>query len=199
MANEKDKNLKKRTNKEIKIEDNNAEIQNESSVEEPVDNIEAKEDNDEKLTAELKEAQEKIASLQDKYLRQVAEFDNYRKRMLKEKSELILNGGEKVISSLLPVLDDFERALANIKKGGDEAPLQEGVELIYQKFIKVLETQGLKQIDTEKADFNTDYHEAIAMIPTENEELKGKVVDCVQQGYTLNSKVIRHAKVAVGQ
>lgn len=199
MANEKDKNLKKRTTKEIKIEDNNAEIQNESSVEEPVDNIEAKEDNDEKLTAELKEAQEKIASLQDKYLRQVAEFDNYRKRMLKEKSELILNGGEKVISSLLPVLDDFERALANIKKGGDEATLQEGVELIYQKFIKVLETQGLKQIDTEKADFNTDYHEAIAMIPTENEELKGKVVDCVQQGYTLNSKVIRHAKVAVGQ
>ena len=122
MANEKDKNLKKRTNKEIKIEDNNAEIQNESCVEEPVDNNEAKEDNDEKLTAELKEAQEKIASLQDKYLRQVAEFDNYRKRMLKEKSELILNGGEKVISSLLPVLDDFERALANIKKGGRSNP-----------------------------------------------------------------------------
>lgn len=199
MTSKKDKNLKKRTNKEIKIEDNNAEIQNGSSAEEPVDNIGTEENDGKKLTAELKEAQEKIASLQDKYLRQVAEFDNYRKRILKEKSELILNGGEKVISSLLPVLDDFERALANIKKGGDEGALQEGVELIYQKFIKVLGTQGLKQIDTEKADFNTDYHEAIAMIPTENEELKGKVVDCVQQGYTLNNKVIRHAKVAVGQ
>ena len=140
-----------------------------------------------------------IADLKDKYLRQAAEFDNYRKRVLKEKSELIQNGGESVISSLLPIIDDFERALQNMKKSDDTAALKEGVELIYQKFMKTLESNGLKTIETKEADFNTDFHEAVAMIPAPNDESKGKVVDCVQKGYKLNDKVIRHAKVAVGQ
>ena len=140
-----------------------------------------------------------IADLKDKYLRQAAEFDNYRKRVLKEKSELIQNGGESVISSLLPIIDDFERALQNMKKSDDTAALKEGVELIYQKFMKTLESNGLKTIETKEADFNTDFHEAVAMIPAPNDESKGKVVNCVQKGYKLNDKVIRHAKVAVGQ
>lgn len=140
-----------------------------------------------------------LAELKDQYLRKVAEFDNYRKRTLKEKTELILNGGEKVITSILPILDDFERAKDNISKATDLDALKEGVELIFQKLLKVLEAQGLKKIETHEADFNTDFHEAIAMVPAANEEQKGKVVDCVQTGYTLNDKVIRHAKVAIGQ
>ena len=140
-----------------------------------------------------------LAELKDQYLRKVAEFDNYRKRTLKEKTELILNGGEKVITSILPILDDFERAEDNISKATDLDALKEGVELIFQKLLKVLEAQGLKKIETHEADFNTDFHEAIAMVPAANEEQKGKVVDCVQTGYTLNDKVIRHAKVAIGQ
>ena len=140
-----------------------------------------------------------LAELKDQYLIKVAEFDNYRKRTLKEKTELILNGGEKVITSILPILDDFERAEDNISKATDLDALKEGVELIFQKLLKVLEAQGLKKIETHEADFNTDFHEAIAMVPAANEEQKGKVVDCVQTGYTLNDKVIRHAKVAIGQ
>ena len=154
---------------------------------------------EEELEKELETAQETIEEQKDKYLRLSAEFDNYRKRILKEKSELILNGGEKVISSLLPVLDDFERALINIKKGGDETTLLQGTELIYQKLLSTLESQGLSKIKTEKEDFNTDFHEAVAMVPVDDESMKGKVVDCVQTGYTLNNKVIRHSKVAVGQ
>lgn len=146
----------------------------------------------------LAEAEEKIAELQDKYIRQVAEFDNYRKRTLKEKAELILNGAEKTVTSVLPILDDFERALSNMQKADDVSAIKEGVELIFQKFIKTLEAQGVKKIETTNVDFNTDLHEAIAQIPATCDEMKGKVVDCVQTGYTLNEKVIRYAKVAVG-
>ena len=158
------------------------------------------EETQEKTDADLlAEANEKLAEMKDKYLRQVAEFDNYRKRTIKEKTELILNGGEKVISSLLPILDDMERALENIEKAQDVAAIKEGIELISQKLIKVLETQGLKKIDTTDADFDTDFHEAIAMIPGQEDAKKGKIIDCIQTGYTLNEKVIRHSKVAVGQ
>ena len=154
---------------------------------------------EEKLQKELDEANEKIATLEDKYLRQVAEFDNYRKRTIKEKAELIKNGGERAIESILPVLDDFERALANMAKDENAAEIMTGVELIYNKFTGILKQNGLQKIETEGADFNTDFHEAIAIIPAPNEALKGKVLDCVQAGYTLNDKVIRHAKVAVGE
>ena len=141
-------------------------------------------------------ANEQIAELKDKYLRSVAEFDNYRKRTLKEKAELILNGGENAI---LPVLDDMERAIANGEKTEDPKVLREGMELIYAKFQKVLEGLGVKKIDTEDADFDTDVHEAVAMVPGMGDNKKGKVLDCIQTGYMLNEKVIRHAKVAVGQ
>lgn len=154
---------------------------------------------EEKLQRELDEANEKVATLEDKYLRQVAEFDNYRKRTIKEKAELIKNGGERAIESILPVLDDFERAMANMAKNESAAEIMTGVELIYNKFVGILKQNGLQKIETEGADFNTDFHEAIAMIPAPTEELKGKVLDCVQTGYTLNDKVIRHAKVAVGE
>ena len=176
------------TNEEVRNEENNATEQ---------ENIELTEE--EKLQKELNEANEKIATLEDKYLRQVAEFDNYRKRTIKEKAELIKNGGERAIESILPVLDDFERALANMAKDENAAEIMTGVELIYNKFTGILKQNGLQKIETEGADFNTDFHEAIAIIPAPNEALKGKVLDCVQAGYTLNDKVIRHAKVAVGE
>ena len=195
MAKNKNKDSQKDTSKEIKIEDNSQE-----TIKEKVEANEVETDaTNEQATDEINELKEQLASLQDKYIRQIAEFDNYRKRILKEKSELILNGGEKVISSLLPVLDDFERALINIKKGGDETTLLQGTELIYQKLLSTLESQGLSKIKTEREDFNTDFHEAVAMVPVDDESMKGKVVDCVQTGYTLNNKVIRHSKVAVGQ
>ncbi len=152
---------------------------------------------DEAIPIEELEAQ--VAELKDKYLRQVAEFDNYRKRTLKEKTELILNGGEKVLTALLPVLDDFERAQESFKKSSDVEALREGVTLIFEKLVKTLESQGLKPIDAVGQDFNTDFHEAIAMIPAPNDDDKGKVIDCIQTGYMLNEKVIRHAKVAIGQ
>ena len=176
------------TNEEATNEENNATEQ---------ENIELTEE--EKLQKELNEANEKIATLEDKYLRQVAEFDNYRKRTIKEKAELIKNGGERAIESILPVLDDFERALANMAKDENAAEIMTGVELIYNKFTGILKQNGLQKIETEGADFNTDFHEAIAIIPAPNEAFKGKVLDCVQAGYTLNDKVIRHAKVAVGE
>ena len=154
---------------------------------------------EEHLQKALDEANEKAAMLEDKYLRQAAEFDNYRKRTIKEKAELIKNGGERAIESILPVLDDFERALSNMAKDENAAEILTGVELIYNKFVGILKQNGLQKIETEGAEFNTDFHEAIAMVPTPDEKMKGKVLDCIQAGYTLNDKVIRHAKVAVGE
>lgn len=154
----------------------------------------------EKTDAEkLAEAEEEIARLKDRYLRQAAEFDNFRKRTLKEKSELLLNGGEKVIASLLPVLDDLERAMDNMEKSSDVETLREGVELIVSKLEKTLATHGLKKIETEGKDFDTDFHEAVALVPADEEAKKNKIIDCVQPGYMLNEKVIRHSKVVVGQ
>ena len=144
-------------------------------------------------------ALDEIASLKDKYLRQVAEFDNYRKRTLKERAELILNGGEKTITALLPVLDDMERAMQNGEKTDDPQVLREGMTLIYQKLMKVLEAQGVTKIDTQDADFDTSLHEAVALVPGMGDDKKGKVIDCMATGYKLNDKVIRYAKVAVGQ
>ena len=152
---------------------------------EPVETVET-------LKAELE-------TLKDKYLRTVAEFDNYKKRTLKEKTELILNGSEKTVTTFLPILDDMERAIANAGKSTDITAIEEGWELIYNKFIKQLDRIGVKKIETNDADFDVDYHEAVAMVPGMGDDKKGKVIDCVQTGYTLNDKVIRHAKVAVGQ
>lgn len=153
----------------------------------------------EKQEQELEKAHAALEEQKDKYLRLSAEFDNYRKRTMKEKAELILNGGEKTITSILPIVDDFERALKNMESATDVAAIREGVELIYNKFMSVLGQNGVKVIETKEQALNTDFHEAIAVIPAPQEELKGKILDCVQTGYTLNDKVIRHAKVVVGE
>lgn len=143
--------------------------------------------------------QQEIAELKDRNLRLMAEFENYKKRTLREKTELILNGGEKVITALLPILDDLERAEANMNKSQDYASLREGFDLIVKKLHETLERQGLKRINTDGKTFDTDYHEAIAMVPVEDKAMAGHVIDCVEAGYQLGDKVIRHAKVAVGQ
>ena len=154
---------------------------------------------EEQLADMLAEAQQMVAEERDKYLRLSAEFDNYRKRTLKEKAELIKNGGEKTLTAILPVLDDFERALKNMEASEETKAMKEGVELIFSKFQKILGQEGLQKIETEGQAFDTDFHEAIALIPAPSEDLKGKILDCVQTGYMLNEKVIRHAKVAVAQ
>lgn len=152
-----------------------------------------------KLQKELETAIKTIEEQKDKYLRLSAEFDNYRKRTMKEKAELIKNGGEKTISAILPILDDMERALQNAAKTEDLDAIRQGIELISQKFHKVLEQEGLQKMEPIGEAFDTDYHEAVALVPAPNEEQKGKVLDCVQTGYKLNDKVIRHAKVVVAQ
>ena len=184
------------------INTNEEENLNEETVDE--ETTETQEETEETAeTAEEKDpldvALDEIASLKDKYLRSVAEFDNYRKRTLKERAELILNGGEKVLTAILPVVDDMERAIENGAKTDDPQVIREGMELIYHKLMKVLEAQGVSLIETDGADFDTDVHEAVAMVPGMGDDKKGKVIDCLQKGYKLNDKVIRHAKVAVGQ
>ena len=154
---------------------------------------------EEELEKELEKAQEEIEEQKDKYLRLSAEFDNYRKRTMKEKAELILNGGEKSLSSILPVVDDFERAIKTMETATDVNAVKEGVELIYNKVMAVLAQNGVKVIETKDQPLDTDYHEAIAVIPAPSEAQKGKILDCVQTGYTLNDKVLRHAKVVVGE
>lgn len=187
--------------KNIKIEGEELELNNEETTQN-VAEAQAEYANGEETPAEeeldpLVAAQNEAEQWKDKYIRLVAEFENYKKRTLKEKSELILNGSEKTVAAILPILDDFERATAD--KTEDPQAIKEGYELIYKKFLKALETLGVHKIETDNADFDVDYHEAIAMVPGMGDDKKGKVIDCVQTGYTLNDKVIRHAKVAVGQ
>ena len=187
--------------KKIKIEGDNLELNNEETTQNDAD-TQAEESNEEEASTEdeqdtVSSALSEVEQWKDKYIRLVAEFENYKKRTLKEKSELILNGSEKTVAAILPILDDFERAIAD--KTEDPQAIKEGFELIYKKFLKTLETLGVNKIKTDDADFNVDYHEAIAMVPGMGDDKKGKVIDCVQTGYTLNDKVIRHAKVAVGQ
>ena len=187
--------------KNIKIEGEELELNNEETTQNDAE-TQAEYANGEETPAEeeldpLTAAQNEAEQWKDKYIRLVAEFENYKKRTLKEKSELILNGSEKTVAAILPILDDFERATAD--KTEDPQAIKEGYELIYKKFLKALETLGVHKIKTDNADFDVDYHEAIAMVPGMGDDKKGKVIDCVQTGYTLNDKVIRHAKVAVGQ
>ena len=188
--------------KDINIEEGDSLQQEQEAQPEVENNTETEEVSTAEAEAEPspeEQAEAQIAELKDKYLRSVAEFDNYRKRTLKERAELILNGGEKVLTAILPVVDDMERAIDNGAKTDDPQVLREGMELIYHKLMKVLESQGVSLIDTNDADFDTDIHEAVAMVPGMGDEKKGKVIDCLQKGYKLNDKVIRHAKVAVGQ
>lgn len=198
--------------KKINIEDGNLDEQKnkadeqqaaENTHEEATQEEEQQEQNDSQDDEKQEEkdpldaALTEIQNLKEQMLYKQAEFENYRKRTIKEKAELILNGGEKTITAILPVLDDFERALAD--KTDDPKAIKEGMELIFHKFVKTLEGLGVKKIDTADKDFDVDFHEAIAMVPGMGDDKKGKVIDCVQTGYMLNDKVIRHAKVAVGQ
>ena len=153
----------------------------------------------ERLQAELDKAKADLAKEKNDYLFLRAEFDNFRKRTLKEKSELLINGGERAFKGLLPVIDDFERAITALATTDDIASLKEGITLIYNKFNKYLSDNGIKKIDSKDADFNTDYHEAMTLFPVDNDEKRGKVIDVIEEGYTMNDKVIRHAKVVVGQ
>ena len=189
---EKDINLEEQelTTDDMAVENNSDEV-----TEEQAQSNEAAEE----ATDPLKEAEAQIADLKDKYLRTMAEFDNFRKRTIKERQELIFNGGEKTITALLPVIDDMERAIASGEKTDDPQVLREGMQLIYQKLMKVLEAQGVSKIETEDADFDTNLHEAVALVPGMGDDKKGKVIDCMATGYKLNEKVIRYAKVAVGQ
>lgn len=188
--------------KNIEINDEN--VDKNVVSEENTENASAKADNSaDEMTAEptieeqLEAAKKEVEQYKDKYLRAVAEFDNYRKRTLKEKAELLLNGSEKTVCAFLPILDDFERAIAD--KTEDVNAIKEGMQIIFNKFNKTLESLGVKKIETEGKDFDVDFHEAVAMVPGMGNDKKGKVIDCVQTGYQLNDKVIRHAKVAVGQ
>lgn len=193
---------KENIEKNIEINDEN--VDKNVVSEDNTENASAKADNSaDEMTAEptieeqLEAAKKEVEQYKDKYLRAVAEFDNYRKRTLKEKAELLLNGSEKTVCAFLPILDDFERAIAD--KTEDVNAIKEGMQIIFNKFNKTLESLGVKKIETEGKDFDVDFHEAVAMVPGMGDDKKGKVIDCVQTGYQLNDKVIRHAKVAVGQ
>lgn len=196
--------MKNKENIEKNIEINDENVDKNVVSEDNTENASAKADNSaDEMTAaptleeQLEAAKKEAEQYKDKYLRAVAEFDNYRKRTLKEKAELLLNGSEKAVCAFLPILDDFERAIAD--KTEDVNAIKEGVQIIFNKFNKTLESLGVKKIETEGKDFDVDFHEAVAMVPGMGDDKKGKVIDCVQTGYQLNDKVIRHAKVAVGQ
>jgi len=178
---------------------NSAENKEESSNAETETAEEKKDEEPAEEQDPLEKALAEIEELKTQALYKQAEFDNFRKRTLKEKADLILNGGEKTIQTILPVIDDFERALQQAEKTDDVAALKEGMQLIFKKFMDTLKKQGVEKIDTTDKDFDTDLHEAVALVPGMGDDKKGKVIDCVQTGYKLNDKVIRHAKVAVGQ
>lgn len=196
--------MKNNKNTENNIEINDENVENNVISDDNTEDTSANTDNsaEEKTTEltveeQLEAAKKEVEQYKDKYLRAVAEFDNYRKRTLKEKAELLLNGSEKAVCAFLPILDDFERAIAD--KTEDVNAIKEGVQIIFNKFNKTLESLGVRKIETEGKDFDVDFHEAVAMVPGMGDDKKGKVIDCVQTGYQLNDKVIRHAKVAVGQ
>lgn len=178
---------------------NEADVNEETATksEAPVDKTEDKQEEEAEKVDPLEAAKAEIEQLKTQALYKQAEFDNYRKRMKQQVADLILNGGEKTIIAILPILDDMERALQD--KSNDPEAIREGMKLIFNKFVNTLEKMGVKKIETENADFDVDFHEAIAHVPGMGEDKKNKVIDCVQTGYTLNDKVIRYAKVAVGQ
>ncbi len=153
----------------------------------------------EKLAKDLEDAKAELEKQKKEYLFLLAEFDNFRKRTLKEKSDLVKNAAEKAMLDILPVVDDFERALQAMHDSSDLESVKEGVDLIYNKFVKYLENNGVKAIDSNNADFNTEFHEAVTTFPASDESQKGKVIDTVQKGYMINDKVLRHSKVVVGQ
>ena len=192
-----DKDIELEEQKETMEQQETPETEAESKAEATEETAAEEENKDTQETVKEPSLEEQIEELKKQALYKQAEFENFRKRTLKEKADLILSGGEKTITAILPVLDDFERAIAD--QSDDPAAIKEGMKLIFQKFQKTLESLGVKKIETDGVDFNVDYHEAIAQVPGMGDDKAGKVIDCVQTGYTLNDKVIRFAKVAVGQ
>ena len=198
--NQENLNEEEMLNEETVQQENTNSDASENQEETASEDTEKKQEEDDSLEAQLAKAQAQVEEYKDKYLRQLAEFDNYRRRVIKEKADLIKNGGEKVISAILPILDDFDRANETRGKMGEVASAEKkGVELIIEKFVKILKQQGLEKMDVVGKPFDVDFHEAVAMVPGQPDELKGKVIDCVLAGYMLNEKVIRHAKVAIAQ
>lgn len=174
-----------------------------NTVENPEEETSSAEDSCQKAITEIeikvKQLEKDLVDAKDKHLRLIAEYDNYRKRTLKEKMELSKTAGEKIITAILPVIDDFERAILHLNKASDLDAVKDGISLIYNKFINFLSQQGVKEIETENQDFNADLHEAITKVAAPNDELKGKILDCVQKGYFLDEKVIRYPHVVVGE
>ena len=198
--NQENLNEEEMLNEETVQQENTNSDASENQEETASEDTEKKQEEDDSVEAQLAKAKAQVEEYKDKYLRQLAEFDNYRRRVIKEKADLIKNGGEKVISAILPILDDFDRANETLGKMGEGASAEKkGVELIIEKFVKILKQQGLEKMDVVGKPFDVDFHEAVAMVPGQPDELKGKVIDCVLAGYMLNEKVIRHAKVAIAQ
>ncbi|MBD5230429.1 MAG: nucleotide exchange factor GrpE [Bacteroidales bacterium] len=202
--NSSDKDTRKENQEpEIKIE--NADVETDDVLDEGANEVcDTAVDDEESSEIEtlkqlLQQRDEALEKEKKEYLFLMADFDNFKKRTLREKSEIIKNGAENVLKGILPILDDFERGIDAIKDDATATSVKEGMELIYNKFVKYLQQNGVKEIPTDGADFDVDLHEAIAMVPVDDESKKGKVIDTIAKGYTLNDKVIRHAKVAVGQ
>lgn len=194
-----DENMEKMANSNLDNNEEAVDLNQDTTQEETNEPQEQPQLPEEETQTEEENLVKQLEELKDKYLRTVAEFENFKRRTLKEKTELILNGGEKAITAILPIIDDMERAIENAHKQACVDAVEEGWELIYKKLLSTLEGMGVKKIEVDGKDFDVDFHEAVAMVPGMGDDKKGKIIDCVQTGYTLNDKVIRHAKVAVGQ
>ena len=194
-----DENMEKKANSNLDSNEEAVDLNQDTTQEESNEPQEQLQQAEEETQTEEENLVQQLEELKDKYLRTVAEFENFKRRTLKEKTELILNGGEKAITAILPIIDDMERAIENAHKQECVDAVEEGWELIYKKLLSTLEGMGVKKIEVDGKDFDVDFHEAVAMVPGMGDDKKGKIIDCVQTGYTLNDKVIRHAKVAVGQ
>lgn len=194
-----DENMEKMANSNLDNNEEAVDLNQNTTQEETNEPQEQPQLSEEEPQTEEENLAKQLEELKDKYLRTVAEFENFKRRTLKEKTELILNGGEKTITTILPIIDDMERAIENAHKQACVDAVEEGWELIYKKLLSTLEGMGVKKIEVDGKDFDVDFHEAVAMVPGMGDDKKGKIIDCVQTGYTLNDKVIRHAKVAVGQ
>ena len=194
-----DENMEKMANSNLDNNEEAVDLNQDTTQEETNEPQEQPQQPEEEPQTEEENLAKQLEELKDKYLRTVAEFENFKRRTLKEKTELILNGGEKAITAILPIIDDMERAIENAHKQACVDAVEEGWELIYKKLLSTLEGMGVKKIEVDGKDFDVDFHEAVAMVPGMGDDKKGKLIDCLQTGYTLNDKVIRHAKVAVGQ
>ena len=185
--------------KEVNQETVKQKAETETTTQQTTEKTESCKEEKSELEIKAEKLEKDLAEQKDKHLRLIAEYDNYRKRTLKEKMELAKTAGEKVISGILPVIDDFERALQHLDNASDLNAVKDGISLIYNKFINFLTQQGVKAIETTNVDFNADLHEAITKVPAPSEEQKGKILDCVQKGYMLDEKVIRYPQVVVGE